>query len=267
MMVGAPHVSFRYPPVVEVVCGIQFKASVPMSSANFAEFWREVKSEFPRTEDKPPLPTMQENERAPQLDPFIVQADDPTPRVWFIDTADTHLLQIQRDRFLLNWKKVDEEYPRFKTVYQKFRDYISIFEAFCSRNLDCGLTPTQYELTYVNMIDTDTGVAAENLHDVLVDHKRDATRERYLPLPEAVNWRTAYSLPDAFGRLYVNARTVYKQSSPSDKAMRLELSARGMGSDDNSMDRWFAVAHEAITRGFADITDTDVQRASWERQQ
>ena len=53
---------------------------------------------------------------------FEVLAAPPTPRVFFINTRRTELLQVQRDRFIHNWRKIGDgdQYPRFERMLETF---------------------------------------------------------------------------------------------------------------------------------------------------
>ena len=83
--------------------------------------------------------------RAPSPDPFsidlfanafprfeIMQSD--SNRMWFLSQDKTNLIQVQRNRFVVNWRQVvgTEKYPRFdhsmlptfKAEFARFRDFV-----------------------------------------------------------------------------------------------------------------------------------------------
>jgi hypothetical protein len=114
----------------------------------------------------------------------------------------------------------------------------------------------QLEMTYFNVI---KGTST----DFLIDHQRLQGADRFLPEPEAVNWRTQYVLPESMGRLHMAALS-RRNVATGEKAIQLELTARGMPRDAHSepaCDGWFDLAHEWITQGFADITSPALHTA------
>jgi uncharacterized protein (TIGR04255 family) len=176
-------------------------------------------------------------------------------------------LQIQRDRFLYNWKRAGDEdaYPRFDRVFPEFEKYLSSFCKFAESENIGTIEPRQYELTYVNHITMNNGLELVGEGALLVDHTIQAKEGRFLPPPSAFNWRSVYALPDDAGRLYCAAQTV--RSTAGDRIVRLDLTARGFPGDasDAARGRWFDTAHDWIVNGFVDVTAPEVQVKSWER--
>jgi uncharacterized protein (TIGR04255 family) len=154
-------------------------------------------------------------------------------------------------------------YPSYDTVIVDFERLWGEFRTFVAQEQLGDLLPRQLELSYINVIPRDS---IPDKDPVLVDHKRDASRPRFLPDPESFTWRTSYLLPDNGGRLHVLATTA-RQISTGAPLIRLEISARGINdvaADD--MRAWFDLAHEWITNGFVDVTTTRIQSEVWRRQ-
>jgi uncharacterized protein (TIGR04255 family) len=191
----------------------------------------------------------------------------PLPRVWLVATDGRSLLQIQRDRFLYNWKRTsfEDPYPSYDVIIGQFEQWLSRFRAFLDEEGLGQLDFRQYELSYVNQILSANGLEAVGEGAILIDHIRNQTGERFLPEAENYNWRTIYTLPDNQGRLHVLAQTGLLPDAG--RALRLDMTARGMPQDpsDEARKRWFGVAHEWITRGFADVTSPVAQRDIWGR--
>lgn len=247
-------VKFTTPPVVEVACGIAFSLPSPLKTAHVGLYWSTVINAFQVAQEAPPLPlTVEhpENEGPGTAVQFELMNLPPLRRSWLINREGTNLLQVQEDRFLFNWKRTDAQpdYPSYEHVVSEFRSHWAGFRRFLSTN-DLGApTVRQLEMTYFNVIKGSST-------DFLVDHTRSRGANRLLPEPEAVNWRTQYVLPDSMGRLHVTALST-RNVPTGEKAIRLELTARGMPRDARSEpahDAWFDLAHEWITQGFADIT-------------
>lgn len=258
-------VKFGSPPVVEVVCGAQFALSKPLRTAHLGGYWDTIRDRFPVTEDMAPVP--------PLLDGDDVQAVEfmtmpPLRRAWFIEPAGRHLIQLQEDRFLYNWKRNDsgDEYPSFQKVVAGFNEHLAGLVRFLS---SAGLGEprfTMFEMSYVNIIQAANGLDINRPWRFLTDHLCRGDANRFLPPPEAFSWSTSYPLPDSRGRLQVVAQTA-SSAANGEKVVRLELIARGRPNDtgENGRAAWFEVAHEWITQGFADITSAEIQTQFWNR--
>ena len=131
---------FSNPPVVETVLSAQFDRLSGLQTAHFGLYWGEVRDRFPKTEEHGELPSLVERlgEQAQPAVGIQFQALEapPTPRFWFIDEGGTELIQIQRDRFIKNWRKTDDgdHYPRYETVRAGYDEDFSNFARFVSRN-------------------------------------------------------------------------------------------------------------------------------------
>lgn len=260
---GRVPVRFDRPPVVEVVCGISFALSKPIRTAHIGLYWSRVAEEFPRCEDAPPIAMVIEGQGASDSIDYKMQIEQlslpPLRRSWLINEAGTNLVQLQDDRFLFNWKRdtTDAAYPSYEQVVAGFREQWANYKAFLTAELAEPVV-TQLELTYWNF-----WVGGP---EFLRDHARDVSKaDRFLPSPEAINFRTIYGLPDGAGRLHVAASSA-RHSRSGEKGVRLELTARGMPRDisERGCAEWFDLAHEWITQGFADMTTEDSHTA-WGR--
>ncbi|MEW6747550.1 MAG: TIGR04255 family protein [Planctomycetota bacterium] len=262
---------FLNPPLIEVACGILFKPLSAFVTPYMGLLWREFKSDYPLCREVAPLaPVIESFDDSKPA--FRAELTDipPMPRSWFIGHNEHAIIQVQRDRFLHNWKKVspDDQYPRFHQVIDAFRNRLSTFKGFLAKHQLGSLQPLQYEITYVNHIPADTWQSPVQLGRVLPDFAWRNTPERFLPAAEAVNWRSIFVLPNQVGRLHVSVRTGTRQSDYS-PVLLLDLTARGMPSDSSpdTMWSWFDLAHDWIVRAFADLTADDIQRTAWRRTQ
>jgi uncharacterized protein (TIGR04255 family) len=256
-------VKFATPPVVEVACGIAFSLPSPLKTAHIGLYWSTVVDAFQSAEDAPPLQLTVERleNEGPAAVAVEIMNMPPLRRSWLINREGTNLLQVQEDRFLFNWKRTEAqpEYPSYENVISAFRDYWAGFRKFLSTNGLGEPTVRQLEMTYFNVI---KGPST----DFLIDHQRRQDADRFLPEPEAVNWRTQYLLPESMGRLHVAALST-RNVATGEKAIRLELTARGMPKDSQTgpaCDGWFDLAHEWITQGFTDVT-SPAMHAVWGR--
>lgn len=262
-------VRFEKPPVVEVVCGVQFSVGRPLSSVEPGLYWRTIKDRFPRVEDVPPLTAAFESAGAFQEFAMELSQTPPLRRTWFLTADGSNLIQLQGDRFIFNWKRAGEnsQYPSYDVVIREFETHLSGFEQFVESRVGSRPVYRQFELTYVNHIDRSNGLDRVGEGNVLIDHVRVADAKRFLKEPEGYNLATTYLLPNSSGRLRTIAQTALRQPG-EERIVRLDLSARGISTDVGPKGRraWFDVAHDWITHGFADITSPILhQKELWER--
>jgi uncharacterized protein (TIGR04255 family) len=257
---------YKNPPVDEVVCGILFEPLKQFLVPHFGLLWEKFKEEYPRCRHVDPLMPVVESATGPRPDEIVYEV--PLPRIWFLHD-DGRIIQVQRDRFLHNWRKLKptDEYPRYRTVFKMFQNHFSTFQEFLSEHQLGEIIPKQYEMTYVNNIPQAEGwETVEDPQKVFPDFSWRSTKDRFLPNPAAINWQTSFGLPNTAGRLHMNIQSAVRIADKR-RIFRLEITARGIGDYTSlkSMQDWFELAHEWIVRGFADYTSMPIQKNVWER--
>jgi len=256
------------PPINEVVFGIQFK-QLNLKSPHIGFFWEKLtKEEYPEYKEMATLPHIVEAFGGSNIQPPRISIESfecpPLPRVFFINRIQNHLIQIQQDRFIQNWRKIrkEDDYPRYNYLFPKFVNSLNQFNLFLEEQNIGKLEPDQYELTYVNHIPR--GEAWRSLKDIgnIFPEFQGEVEKRFLDEPEDVFYRKVFRLPNNQGRLHVSLRlSVSKELK--DQVMVFDLTARGFNSD--NMKNWFDIAHEWIVRGFFELTSDSVQTAIWKR--
>lgn len=255
-----PLPNFEKPPVIEVVCGILFKPINSLLVPHFGLLWEKFRDEYPTCREVPPLnPLLEQYDNAK---PFQIELSDtpPLPRIWFVHKNDTGVIQIQRDRFLHNWRKVhpEDEYPRYHKVMEMYKKQFSKFESFLTEHELGSLEPQQYEMTYINHMYQGYGWnSTKDVGALLPDFSFRNDPKRFLPAPESINWRTGFALPNREGRLHATVRHG-KLKETAQSLIILDLTVRGIGTDRSleGMAAWFDLAREWIVRGFVDLTGT-----------
>ena len=124
------------------------------------------------------------------------------PRTWFVHADGHGVIQVQRDRFLHNWRKIRpyDEYPRYHHVIGMFRAHLSSFAEFLEAHHLGVITPLQYELTYINHIIQGEGWnIIRDVGKIFPNFPWHTSKNDFLPPPEAVNWQTSFALPIAQG--------------------------------------------------------------------
>jgi uncharacterized protein (TIGR04255 family) len=260
---------YANPPVNEVVCGILFQTLDRLLSPYIGSLWEKYKPEYSDCREVAPLvPVIESFGKPPQPGTQYVDVP-PLPRTWFIHSSGNGIIQIQRDRFLHNWRKIrpNDEYPRYHNVMSMFRAHLTSFMEFLDANNLGVITPLQYELTYINHIMQGEGWGIiSDVGKVFPNFIWHADESTLLPEPESFNWQTSFPLPNRTGRLHTRIQTAVRREDEH-PLLRFELTARGIGNYTtlDTMWNWFDLAHEWIVRGFADLTAPHVQKDIWRR--
>ena len=261
--------NYKSPPVIEVVCGILFKNIHALIAPHLGLLWEKYKSEYPICSEVSPLAPAIERFDDQETPPkgFQIAEVPPLPRIWFIHEKENGIIQVQRDRFLHNWKKIrpEDAYPHYPVVIKLFKERLSQFVLFLQENKLGEIEPLQYEMTYINHIPLGDGWEdLKSVGKVFPDFAFRNSETRFLSGPESMNWRTSFVLPNAAGRLHVKIRSG-KLRDFGTPVLLLDLTVRGIG-EYNSLGKmydWFDLAREWIVRGFKDLTGEEVQKRIW----
>jgi uncharacterized protein (TIGR04255 family) len=251
---------FENPPVVEVILGVQFKPINGLRAFNVAHLLDIYHGDFSQLEEKEPLDPVQEKlsrEPASQSLVFSIQTVPPLPRFWLKDEADNHLLQIQRNRFLRNWKSFEKdnkaEYPRYPNLKDSFKRDFDKFSQFISDN-EMGSIHLEYaEISYVNYIWAPHNYSNPILKPFALNYSTGN-----IPELEEADLTLRYLLPDEsgkpIGRMHIRFEPRFKNKQ---EIYQLMLTVRGEPAE-NSIDsvlKFMDAGHEAIVQGFEAVTN------------
>lgn len=264
---------YAKPPVVEVACSIQFEPLQELHAGRLGLLWETYRDRYPGVEQHPPLAAAREQFEAKTLRIGVSLQDAfPMPRLWFLNTDGTRLIQVQRDHFIVNWRKLDTEteYPRYESIRHTLAEEFTRFQDFLKAH-DLGMpSVAQIELTYVNHIDArQPDGSRKPLSEVVqiwTGEKTDGT----LPQFEEASFHARYITRDgdkATGRLHINLepQLYVRDNAPVYTLTLIARSAPASPDLDgalSSLDK----GHEAIVNGFTAIT-TKQMHAVWERTQ
>lgn len=260
--------SYAQPPITEVACSVLFRSLEGLLSPHIGSLWQRFQPEYPFCDDVVPIaPTVEFFSQPPASSQLRLSNVPPLPRAWFISQDQTRIIQIQRDRFVHNWRKVgaDSEYPRYASLILDFQEYLKSFDAFLMEADLEQVEPIQYELTYVNQIPQGHAwTSLGELGKVFPDVGWSDNPSRFLAAPKNVSWVTVFDLPDEIGRLHVSVRSAIVGEQPS---LVFELTVRGIGRYNSReiLKNWFDEAHEWIVRAFTDLTSEEIQSDVWIR--
>ncbi|MBS1992319.1 MAG: TIGR04255 family protein [Cyanobacteria bacterium SZAS LIN-3] len=269
---------FNNPPLIETVLGVQFNPLPGFQLTHFGQFQTASDRKFAAIEQHPPLPRQIEERDDKGGDPQIIFQMFPNlmmanPRVWYRhpprDNGE-HLLQLQSDRLIVNWRRLPNapsghKYPSFSASRAEFAEYYSLFQDFVNSSAIGSLIPDQCEVCYVNQIDTtlfsSPGEAFSSVFDSPLPHKQPLHIEGDL---ENQNLNASYWCGKLKGRLFIDA-AIMKSSETGKPVVTLRLTARGAPAGKSKEDvlDWLDLGHYYITNTFKDITSPAMHKV-WE---
>lgn len=270
--------SFKRPPVTEVVIAAHFEEDSQTSIVHLGKLAGAAQdSGFSKIEERPPHEGVFETfgERLAGLPQLQLQLQDrpPLPRLWFLNNAGDELLQIQRDWFACNWRKVAPggDYDRWAPRWEAFeRWYQQVVNAFGGDDL----AHTQVEVTYINHIHVAAALGSEaeliNAFSFLSPPADPRADRAFVPVPESFSHVSSYVISGddgGIGRLHLNITPATVRET-GEQVARMSLTARGNPIGDSTLNgvrRFAELGHEWIVRAFAAFTSSTMHDY-WERE-
>lgn len=262
---GRPLPDFNAPPVIETVLGVQFNPLQKFSIQHYGLYFQKVRGEYPKCVAQPPLdPVVERFDIKHLIQPAIgIEFGIPDIRCWFIDNSDNRLIQLQRDRFIYNWRESEANnvYPRYHSLKPKFEEEWQKFCKFLDEEKIERPEVNQCEVTYINHIEIDSGWQAFGEADKIIKFWIQEPKKEFLPKPEKVNILTRYVMHGNKGRLHINLQPAIRKRDAKE-IFQLVLTARGIPASSKLEDilGWFDLGHEWIVRGFADFTTEEMHK-------
>jgi uncharacterized protein (TIGR04255 family) len=258
--------AYDSPPVNEVVLGLIFQPLVSLRVVHFGLIWEKIRADYPVIEHAPPLGFEEAIMSQPVSGwPLFV------PRVWFINRTQDKLIQLQHDRFYVNWRSRAEgvPYPRYPAMIQMYEQYLEVISDMLKQENLGDIVATSYEVRYINHIPKGAGWDKfEDIGNIFPDVAWRGGTKKFLPPPVGGTWSAVFNMPNNMGRLNVRAQPGVRDVKDDKKEIiLLELTANGPipGTKVTSAREWFDLGHEWIVRGFADLTSLQMQRTVWKR--
>lgn len=261
---------FKKAPVTEVALSIEFLSLSKWDLSSALLFGAILKDDFSKIEIKPPVPSEIEKfgDEFWQHNPMQIEVlDQNNQRFWFISNPGNWLLQVQKDRFVLNWRKVsgEEEYPRYEVIRKRFSDELDRFFKFVKDNSLGETKVTQCEVTYVNDIASSdywsSIIEATQLFTTLSNNQE----AKFLRDVETLAISGSYKMGDDAGRLRFAINHALRNSDKQE-VFKMNLVARGRpdNSDNDAILKWMDIGREWIVRGFEDLTTKKAHKL-WEK--
>lgn len=254
---------FERPPLAEQAISIVFEPIQGFRIVDYGLFWSEIAADFPNVATEAPLeaPIEEFESVRPSQVSFKLHLAPPIPRAMFRNQTNGELVQLQNDRFGLNWAKIaDQEYPRSEPLMARFRILYEKFSQYVERQSLGPLVLRQCELTNLNVIPvSDFG---NSYSDFSKAFRVDAV-DFDLPYlqPEMFERSRQLRINDSkgnpLGRLHMTIAPVISNVDNT-QAFRFELTARSAPKIQSLEDAlgFFDVARNAINGAFiASVTD------------
>ena len=226
-----------------------------------------VPQPYPKTSEKPPLGSVFETFGAaatplPQFS-FAALMTPLLPRFWFEPEDGVHLLQIQPDRLMHNWRKVNDDiYPRYEPIRARFFDEVQIVAAFLDREGLDSIKPNQCEVTYVNTIVLPDGTNPHAHLERITPLWREWQNDADLAPIENASLTVKYVMRSdeiPLGRVYIEFKPVVAATDAS-PAINLQITARGKPQDNTigGAFRLLDAGRRAVVRTFKRVTTAEM---------
>lgn len=251
-------ITFDKPPLVEVALGRVFLQRQDFLVPHFGSFWELVKADFPKVAHATPISQSPES---------VVVSDEGywLPRVWLSSPDDVFLIQLQQDRFHVNWRKTtaNPEYVRFPAILKRYQALWALFEAFVAEVTGAPLQPVMNEMVYTNFI-AEEGMEIFGLSQSALRDSVWFEGGRLLPQPKALSHNYSFEMPNQLGELTVSIASG-RRAADGSAILKVDLQARGAASDRASQDfeTWAVEARHFLVAAFKDLT-TDKMHKKWE---
>jgi len=260
--------TFKNPPVVEFVLGVQFSPLIKLSAGHFGLLWQALGDDWVRPEDAPPISDQFEQFERPRWShrsgmEFRVGKVMPLGRFVLNHRQEDRLIQVQSTRFHLNWRKTGELKPSYKSLISEFEEMFTKFQAFTKAN-DLGeLELNQWEVTYVDSFPrdeywsspTDWSSFLPGLFGSLFSAP-DLTLEH-----RAAQW--SFEIQPKRGRLHIAAKPGRWRDDPRD-ALLIDMTARGpIGKGVVTLREGLDLGHKVAVQSFLSMVSAEV-RKRWE---
>ena len=250
---------FENPPINEVVISAYFNSPLSdLRSEHIGLFWEKIRNEYPVVRQQPPVGIIGSEVSANE--PF------PMPRYWFIADDETNLIQIQKNAFIFNWRRRDEEYPRFhRNIKPTFDKYYGLFSEFIRTELNIADPTIGFcELNYVNALERcEFWSGPQETSTIISSFSILAPNINFSDSPD-FNCNYAYKITNDL-QLNINIRSGVTAQQQDVPVLIFEIKASGRVGQITKpgTDEWFERAHDVIIECFVGMTSPDIQERYW----
>jgi hypothetical protein len=251
---------FERPPINELGLGIKLVRPAGLKIAHLGQFWSAVRSDFPLAEENAPIGPI---EAAPNVGGL------PLPRLWFLSQDRVLLLQLQLDRFHLNWRSLSKEqtYPSFKSLLPVFLGYLDLYNRYVKE-----MTGESIVISEVELLKSSHMLSGEAWTDL----RSIGGTVSFISCPPMTGLvacsNVAASIELTFDECLLRADMKHGKlkADPKREVLILELRARPTGIEGTTLDlsKMDAVLRQANSRVnyvFTSVVAVEVQQNVWGR--
>lgn len=258
-------IKFENPPINELAIALYFLPLVELKAQHIGLYWDRIRAKYPFCEQQLPIVNSQ-GSQPPSALLEVPGEIFPLPRFWFSSESHPTLIQIQRNAFLLNWRRGPAgDYPHYEYVSEEFWKEFEAYKRFIQDPVGGNLDVIERcELTYVNLITPNEVFTApaqlRNMLPLLASLSDVETDGRTLA---GMNATVAYRVDSTL--LIDVAVRLGKRADNQELVAVLELKAHGTPGDLSleGARAWYDSAHGAIYQLFLDVTAKHVQQQIW----
>lgn len=253
-------------PIHELAIIVHFEQPLmALRSEHVGVFWSQIRKDFPTIEQKPPV-MMTQLPGIPSVLPFDFPAPGeifPMPCFLLTGADDAHVIQIQRDAFIVNWRRKQQDYPRYKAVKAEFDLRFATFRAFITKELGVEEpVPRLCELLYSNvLVADDVWRGAGDTNKIIANFALPKIGGGQSNPPNFQQVASSEVKPGLWVTVTAkNGRRAVEQ----DEVLVFELKASGLTSALAESASWFDDAHTEINKAFVAFT-TEEARRTWKQ--
>ena len=257
--------NFEDPPVDEVAIGIAFLSIGTATSNHLAKFRDTVKHELPGLQYQPHMTTPLEklaNEDYRIGQPIgstllLPAAPPPAQRTWLVSADDQYLVQLQDDLFISNWRRRQDPYPHFESLFDLFWTRFTLFRSQVADDSELPLQLQQLEVTYVNWVPFNTAPLNEWFGPAQRAKIQVGGASSY---PEHGMWMSSFLVTHEgipLARLHARQLEALRPTLVPQIGAQLELTFRvplAPGAQETEIIDLAYTARDTIVRAFTDLT-------------
>jgi len=221
------------PPVGELVLSVQFTPLSKMYSGHFGMFWQEVLPEWKCEQDADSIQDQFEDLDGPMkfMQQISFGPSQHPGRLVLASSSGDRLCQVQRSRYVHNWRQVGTEYPVYSVFLGNFLNGLRKFHNFIEKHGLGPLTTNQWELVYVDVFpEGEDWKELEEWKNVLPGLFASLEVADGLRLCNR-NAAWSFELPEGKGRMHVSANLgiISPPKSPDNpmRALMVNTTVRG----------------------------------------
>jgi len=148
-------ITYKLPPIIEVAISVQFEIPHGLNLAHIGAFWFSLKDQYETVKIAPAINIPTENYAGKSWLPPSIElsfTDEPDCRLQMASHNGEWLCQIQKDRFVINWRKRDGDYPRYDETLRRFLMGWNQWNSFVVGLKFEPLNVLSWEIAYVNRV-------------------------------------------------------------------------------------------------------------------